>query len=654
MLNPDILNAPLQGYRDSINLPDTFLQLSRNFSVAPDMPARRRGFVIRRKMTPAPAAGTYMERLPVDELDGTLQAAFQYGTTLYWDKATPTSIKTGLVNPLTAKRKPQWVHMLGRCVRVDGTNFGVVIHDGTTMTYRDPLPDGPDNTVDGVTISAVAGGAMTVPPVSGVMYVRIRYYDEKTGTYSGPNDRTGTTDLSVTLSGGTQTVRINGSAVSVPARASHVQIQFAPDTDAPSSYEVSNENGDASGLITKAAFTAGNIDYTADPDTGLAFEFRTDDLQSVYRHSNPPTSASMVAEFRGRLFFATHTDTWLVWSETDNPEHFYHEVGTEGSTTSMNSIFGDGGSNAATGPITALGATEIVLCIFTRTSLMLGEGSWQPTFNSDTGNFQRRDMRITPLTQNTRGAVSPDVEVVGQELYFIAQDGPSVFGGQGAVPIDPEAITQTWVLRDWQYEGLYSIGYDPNTRLIHFAFVTTATNADDGVLDTMLVWHPLRAQWCPPWDLHVTSMTLHRLTTDAGVNRGARLLAGGPYGTINELNFGDGDGVDTDDNEFDPQFSTSDTTESVTVSTAAWTTDEWQGFGLVLVDRGDDTTYYRTIRSNTGTVISWDGVVTDSGSGWELGIAGIDCRMHLAAFPGIEGVLRRVKALLDDQVARRT
>lgn len=172
-----------------------------------------------------------------------------------------------------------------------------------------------------------------------------------------------------------------------------------------------------------------------------------------------------------------------------------------------------------------------------------------------------------------------------------------------------------------------------------------------GVPDITLAWHRGKRQWSPPWDLDVTSWTLHKDEDDSSNAKGTRLFFGGPYGSMNEFGIGWGDGEDGSDTDADDLTSSSDTTTSVDVSGKSWTTNEWRGVGLVLTDRTTGRRYYRTIKSNDGDTLNWDGTVTDSGGGWTINIGGIRSQIHLVQFSfGKPLTIQVLKAILQDQL----
>ena len=180
---PQLLPVPLSGYRDGALGDDVFLVLSRNFSLHKDLPVRRPGYTVRRQQ--ALAAFTFLEVIPATEGDGTVHTAFQQSTEIYEDKATPVSRASGLTNPYATKttKTPRWGYMQGRSIWVDGTTFRVLIWDTASGTLK-VLPSIPDPDAN-AGLSAAAGGSMTV----GTWFVRVRFYDSITGTYSGPSSR---------------------------------------------------------------------------------------------------------------------------------------------------------------------------------------------------------------------------------------------------------------------------------------------------------------------------------------------------------------------------------------------------------------------------------------------------------------------------------
>jgi hypothetical protein len=626
------------GYRSSAIGPDFFLQLSRNFTIAPDIPVRRPGYEIRRKINANPALLTYTERIPADNIAGTLYVAVWDKDTIFEDEQDGTAMisrKTGLVDPYggNTNRLPSWVHMFGRTIFCNGTDFGVIIHDGSNVVVRDSLADPGTPTV------AVQGAGLS----DGNWSVQIRWYDDKTKTYSGPSQRDGSPTPVTTSSQG---LRVTQSTP--PSRATHWQVQLTMTaTPTAGDYEITYEPGDSVGLIPIATTY---VDLTQDPASGVPFEWRTDGTTIRQRHSNPP-AASLVTEFRGRAFYATHAERWLVWSDSTNPEHFYHD--TTDANLGYNTYQGDGVSSGITGPCTGLSSNEHVLLYFMENAIVVGEGSWTANFNSNT-EFIGRNARLTPLTKNTTGASCPSMAAKDQELYFIGQDGFKMFTGSGVTDLDTEAMQHVWDNRDPTFDHRNKVAYVPSTKMVLFA-LTMLTGAVDAPT-VVCAWHTEKKRWCPPWDLHVASMTLHRLTTDAGVNRGAQLLIGLSVGAIVELGFGDGDGWTSNDSDQDDLTGTSGTgTTSMTVSGKSWAANIHWGRSVVITNPTTGEEHYRVCSANTPTVVSWLGAVTGCTTGWYMNLAGIPAGVDLALLDpdALELVLQALVLTLDDQISRR-
>lgn len=350
---------------------------------------RRPGYAIRRTLPYLSTASHWLERIPLDLGTGVLKAVLHYDDDFVEDVDAGTSVETSVYNPLSAAANyaPSWVHFRGKTIWVaNGTAARVLLHDGSAYHSLPSMADPGSST-----LSTPAVGSMTI----GTWYVRVRWYDSKTGTYSGPQNRTSAA-ASATTSGSNLCVQV--TRPTLPSRSvTHWQVQLALNTDTPSNYEIQYSLTDTGG--SPLALTTGlipvnttTVQSRVDPASGTQFEFRTMGASTLYRHANFPP-AHFVTQFRGRLFFASASALWLVWSETDNPEHFYHD--TTDPAAGFNTVRGEGLLDSVASPCTGLVANETVLLFFTRNSVTLGEGSWVLETNGS------RDARLTPLTQNT-------------------------------------------------------------------------------------------------------------------------------------------------------------------------------------------------------------------------------------------------------------
>jgi hypothetical protein len=280
-------------------------------------------------------------------------------------------------------------------------------------------------------------------------------------------------------------------------------------------------------------------------------------------------------------------------------------------------------------------------------------GTFQPHFDPD-GNFVGRDYQADVLTQGTAGVISPDFAVADQDIYCIGDDGPKVLTRNSFFALTPEAIRPEWDKRTSKYHRRWRVGYLPEFRLVLFAY-TTDSRGITGLPDTVLAWHIDKQRWCPPWDLHVTSLTLHRYLTSGGDARGHRLFAGGPYGSVKILGWGDGDGWDGSDADHE-LTATSQTTTSVDVSGKSWTVDEFADFGLVLQHPTTGEKHSRTVSTNDADTLTWAGAITAPAAGnWKVWLGGINRRDHSALFvEGQEIVVEGILSLFLDPPSVRT
>jgi hypothetical protein len=642
------------GYRSSAYSTQHFLKHSRNVSLEGDVPRTRKGFKVQRQI--ANAIATYTERLPLDKSDGTLVAAILHKDNIYTDAATPAAFATTwghstFTAPYGANTNkiPQHIHIRGRTIVVNGTDadFRVVHNDGSNKAK--PHLDDPDTP----TISLQASGSMTADVLT---YVRVQYKDNDLGTISGPSQRTATA-TSTTPTGANLAIRVIPQ--NVPARATHWRVATAT-TDTPASFSthlVVNDTlggSDVAGADGWIAVSETDGFIEADP-TGDAFPFRSVDGTAVYQHSNPPTGATHIAHYAGRAIYASDSDTWLVLSESTNPEHFYNDPSSPHD--GFNTFRGESLVDAAISPCTALAATETQVLFFMRSGLVVYEGSLvlDVASSDSTAQIRGRDARARVVTQDSLGAISPSVQIVDHDAYLFTQRGPGIYSGAGIRPLMPEAIEDDWAGRDPVFEHRYVVGVDPDRGQVHFSFVTGSASIA-GVPDKTLAFNTGKSQWCPPWDLHVCSWTLHRLVdADSSAARGTRLMFGGPYGSVNEFGYGFGDGEDGSDTDAADLTSTSDTTTTVDVSGKSWTNDEWKGNGLCLTDRTTGQVYYRTIKTNDADTLTWEGAQADSGGGWLIHIGGIRTQGQvMQGLPGKSLKIQKLQIQLQDQISRST
>ena len=627
-----VVPPPVAGFKGDGLSREHFLLLSRNFALDREVPVSRRGYSIRRSQP----TGTlvYTERIPVDNGAGSMYAAIVRGSAVYEDLITPSVLGSLSENPYGAADNaiPRWEHAYGRTVLVNGTDFRILIEDGGSLAFLDALPD-PVNPV----LGAVAGGSLTQ---GNPWYVRIRWYDSKTGTFSGPSQRL-VTAASITLSGGNQSIGVTRPAP--PSRATHWQVQLVFLTDTPSGYEISFDVGTA-GFIPVATT---NVTVTLAPASGTRFEFRTDAAQTLYRHSNPPP-AHFVVFWKGRWFYAARDDIWLVWTDVGNPEHFYHD--TTDPTQGFNTALGDGIGDSISGPCTGLFCNQLNLYHATLGEINMAEGSWEEVFDEN-GVFTGRRARISPLTRNGLGAVSAAYAVVDQEIYFVSPRGPALISGGSVGSLDPPAMRNLWTARDRRFDHRLKVAYDPEADTVLFSLVTQQTPATGGA-DLLLPWHRPKRVWCPPWTLQTTGMTLCRFDTDAGVKRGLRLILGSWHGQQLEYGVGDGDGWDGSHTDAAGLTPSSATAVSATVSGKAWTGNEHAGKSLILVDPQGNW-HPRQIHTNSTDALEWLGSVTGLATTWTLYIGGIPAQWHFCEYGPVEFKVTKVAVPLDDQPSRR-
>jgi len=592
------------GYRGGFMDPSVMANKSRNMNIRTDQPEGRWGYKIIDRGHSSSTAKYYL-RVPVDAADGTAHAAFVNGTEIREDDATAAQLASGLADPWAAGGRPwQYINMLGRTLLVNGTDAdaSLLVPSGGSLRHS---PLGIADPGDPTVTSPASSGTVT----AGTWYVRIRWYDEVTGTYSGPNSRTGG-GTQVTVTAGDD-IKVDISGLSPPSRVSHWEVQFSQ-TDDPSLYQ------------TDGGFIAiGTTTHTisADPTSGTNFHFRSVASLDVYRHANPPEGASMLAQYKGRVFYADHRDSWLVWSEADNPEHFYNDPADPSS--GFNTVDAEGAVDTITSPITALAASETAIFIFFRAGIVAGEGTF--VLSPDSIN---RDAQFTPIAQNSAGAVSPNTQVVNQDVFFISAAGPAVLSGARGQAIQPAAIREQWKTRKPDDDTFADVAYDIEEQQVLFGWSQGAFS--DPRLTRVMVFDVTKGQWAAPFDFDVTSLSAMRWVDDSSVEQGLRVFLGLPYGLHGVYAYLPGDGLDGSDAEADEKSSTSATTTSVTVSGAGWTANAYRGVGVALVDRDTGRSYYRLISGNTTDTVSFEDAVPSPATGWYLYLGGCPREVHVA------------------------
>lgn len=632
MLQPIPVMVPQgKGYHDGVLSPEVLMVLCRNMDLSRDLPTRRKGYSVFRSQG---TAVEYTERIPCDELDGTQRAVFTIGDVVYVDKATPSSLETLNVDPWGADGKslPSWAYAYGRTVLVNGTDFRIYKSGGGDPVAYQTMGD-----AGTPTLSNPSGGSMTV----GTWYVRIRYYDSATGTYSGPSQRLATAASQAT-SAPNASVGVDISALSPPGRATHWQIQLAMTTDTPSGYEIHYTPGDSTGHIPIGTTSA---TITTDPASNTRFPFLTTASLTAYRHNTPP-SADFVCFHRGRWFYGSKTEQWVVWSDIGNPEHFYHDTVDENA--GFNSALSDGIGNSLSGPLTGIFSNQLNIFFAQRGDIHMGSGSWKEVFDED-GVFVQRNAVIEPLAANGVGAVSCKWIGVDQEVYFLSPRGPAVIQ-QGQVRVlAPDAIRTHWTGRDRLVDHRGHVSYDPDSDLVLFSLITQSGQKKP---DMILAWSRSKQTWCPPWNLRHSSLGLMRFQGAAGTSdRGLRCIAGSWSGGQLELGVSDGDGWDGASAAAAGTLPDSVSTTTATFNSAPFTADTLRSYSAVIVNP-DGGWYYRQIRTNTTTTITWNEAISAMANNHYVFIGGIPEVWHTALVHTSELELRGAKLVLDDQPSR--
>lgn len=635
--SPDPIDIPVPfgrgaegGYRGSLPSRAHLLRRSRNMAVDGDLPRRRRGYRIIDNPDTSLSEG-YVRRIIADRRDGTLKVGYQVGPKIF-EEGSGTAVHSGLTDPyaLDGNKIPQWIYSKGVYVQVAGAASDIVIiaHDGSSLVVKNIMDHAGQPTV------GVSGSGHTIS--AGTWYIRIRGYDEDTGTYSGPSDILATA-VSVSVTGTGEKIQV--TPASLPTRWSHWQVQLAMTTDTPAQYNIHRSAVDsgsspitgltADGLIPRAATTAF---FEVEDASGSRFPYRGVEGVTLYQHAKLPTDIAHATMFQGRAFYASAEDDYLIFSEVGNVEHGYWDP--DDPRQGFNTVDGESLVDTALSPCTALAATQDQILFFMRTGIVVGEGSFALDLNESTALVRGRDARFRVLQENNLGAVCPDVLSQDNFLYFWSTEGPAMYVAGSARALDADAIRPDWECRDPVFEHRYHIGYLPRARSVLFSYVTKDTPVS-GQPNVILPWSRDKSQWAPPWDMMTTSMVLHRLEVSS-VAQGVHLLAGVPQGAaIAQLGYGDGDGKTGSETDTEDLLSTSDTSTTVTVSGKAWSTNEWRGCSIILTDRTTGWRYYRVVKSNTADTITWDGSLDDSGAGWIVNLGGIRGMVHMmVAAPG--------------------
>jgi hypothetical protein len=599
-----------KGYHTQFMSPDFLGRRSRNMVMKGGHSIGRFGYKLLSRGLDAQAAA-YTGLFPAIEADGTYHAVLINGTNLYEDKAVPAAPFT--IDDAWAVGRPwSWQNVRGRWYAVNGTSAIMAYYDGAAWQAQAMGMADPDT--NPVLTSPVDG---TSTLTAGTYFVRIRGYDSKTGTYSGPQNRTGAAGSHTVASGDRLDVDI--TAVTFDSRCDFWEVQIATE-DLPDAYLRNTTLGPGSdGLIAIATTTASIV---ADPE-GAAFDFRDVAGVQVYRHANVPGTPSILAWWRGRMFYASHAATYLYWADPSNPEHFY--TSSTDPTQGLNTADAENMTNGIHSPVTALGPTKEALYIFGRGTITAAEGSWVLSPNG-----ADRDSQIHEVVVNGHGAVSPGVQQVDNAIFYLSPSGPAVISGGQAQLIYPANIQGDWQTRDIDNDVWAQAVWDPNERQLWFAY--SQGKEANPILDKALVFDLDEAMWSAPFDIHAASLTLMRYVNDAAAELGNRVVAGIAHGDVGVYGLEAGDGLAADSALAAKRTSTANTTTLITDSTASYSAGALRNISVALLDRDDGRVYYRVISTNNVTQIQFVDPVPASTLGFYFWIGGIP-REAAIAFP---------------------
>lgn len=597
-------------YREGFFSPDHLGQRSRNMSIRPDQAEGRWGYEILDRGTGDPA-GRWTARIPVDSVDGTPHSILINDNAIYEDTAAPLGGAIDILNeqPWANDRPVSWLHILGRTILLNGNDNDArrVIYD-TGGAAMDSVPLGMTDPVADPTLTSPIDGASTL--TAGTYFVRVRWYDSLTGTYSGPNSRTGTCSSVVVSAGDNLTVDI--APCGPPGRATHWEIAISSTTDTPDQYQT------VGGLIAIGTTTYA---IQADPTSGVGFDYRSVGTAVLYRHANPPTGADLVAHYRGLAFYASKSDTWVCWSEPENVEHFYTDP--TDPTSGFNTVDGESLVDGITSPITALVGNELGIYVFFRTGVVVGEGTFELSANA-----LDRDAQFNVLTQNSAGAVSQYAQVVDQDIFFLSPAGPAVFSGGRATLLDPGAIRGLWQTRDPDKDKWAMAAYDVEEHQVWFAWASA--DSPDQRLDTVCVFDLAKGGWCAPYTLEVATIIPQRYVDDAGNEVGIKMVLGLPYAQWAVYGMLPGDGLDGDATKAAVVTSTGSGATSVT--STGWGLGALQayiGCSITLVDTVTGVSYYRMVQDHTATQVSFEKTIPTSRT-WYCYLGGVPREVHVA------------------------
>jgi hypothetical protein len=616
---------PSFKYSDDTPFPGVLGARSRNISLQDGLPRTRPGYSIYNEIVKEDAT-KYTEYIPLSDTAGSPVYAIVKGNEIF--DSAGTLLATMTQNPYNSGIPLSVIRDNNTTIVGDGANYYTLGVSGGLAVVKDAMVE-PSPCASAV----IAGGALT----SQLWFIRIRWYDSDTGTYSGPNEMQGITSIQQTTTAGNQTITLDITALVPPTRATHWEIQMAS-IDTPSDYEVILAAGEVSTRIPVATLTA-TLD--ADPAAGFNFQFRTNGAVTQYRYGYPPVGYTFAEMWRGRMFASAYDGTWLAWSEADNIEHWYGDA-TDPPSGVFNVTNGEGTITDNTGPCTGLAATEQNLLFFMAGAICIAEGTWEERFNN-AGTFIGRQARLSGLSMGNTGNVAPRPCTVDTEIYFAAQDGPKVFSNNRIVDLSSANISTDWqAVMETATMPYIHIGYSPDTRQV--LYLVSMAGEYTSTPTRVFAYQRDQGAWCPPWDLAATSLTLHRL--QGSVPRGNTLLFGTVTGQIMQFNNGTADGDEDTNAGFTPY--TPDTALAATSQKigAGWTVNEFMGMSAVLEYTNGD--YERVIiNSNTTDTLSWVGGVTVGYTTVHIG--GIAARLVLQDTVEFqESVIRGFTAVIDD------
>jgi len=627
-----------KGMRTSFLSPEYLGPLTKNMGYFGDSFEGRLGYDVWNPANDLTSVVKYASIHPAMDGAGNAMYVYQHGQELY-DVDNPGVAFDVVVADPFGIHPPAVQNAHGRLVYHDTGDARIILNSGGTLVSRVPFTE--PTTGYTVTMGAAgSGGSWSLV----THYIRIRYYDSLTGTYTAPDNRLTSCPVAHQFLPvvGTEDVTVDISLLVPATRADYWDVAIATG-DSPDQYVT------ATGLIPIG--TTSTV-LTSIPTTTDTYPYLNVGGALVWRHSNWSVSGATISTIHlGRHFLADPTDTYVIFSEPDNPEHVYYDNTDPGNGPA--SFQGEGMLSSISSPIVALGATEHGVFVFCHDQVNVGEG----TFVMDADGLQR-DVRFRSITRGNIGAISPMTATVDNSIFFHSAVGPAVVSGGAVEPIDAGAVRREYSTRDRSLDLFAHVAYDSEERAVLFG-IASADNP--GYPDKVIPYSLSRRGYCGSHTHFHTSLTGLYYAFNSTIY-GNAVISGLPYGAMGRFGWASGDGIDASDDITECLDVTGKGVSSdriyIDTKSFAWPSNGYRGINCVLVNPEDGEYYeYHVIANKTdatyGDYVQIHTTVPgDAITGWCVYLGGVVRQVHVA-LPSPDTVnIDNLVVVMDDLPAR--